>query len=168
MRTMTWILWWMLSAWIVAWPAASAMAAADVEQQGELRRERDPQPGAADAPTISFIDSPSAHCYQPVPTQDVCYIAWQAMYVTAAPNYMIKLTVDLDGRRVLNVAGFFQTYISLDRSTTGPNGFRVACGPPSATDPLLGNSYSFTIRAQDSANLSSANYGSVTCPAFVN
>lgn len=167
MRTTTWILWWMTSLPIVAWPAASVLAA-DVEQQGELRRERDPQPGAADAPTISFIDSPSAHCYQPVPTQDVCYVAWQAMYVTAAPNYMIKLTVDLDGRRVLNVGGFFQTYISLDRSTTGPNGFRVACGPPSATDPLLGNSYSYTIRAQDSAMLNSANYGTVTCPAFVN
>lgn len=162
MRTIGWILVTAASLW------SAAAAAAEVEQQGELRRERDRMAGAADAPTISFIDSPSAHCYQPAPTQDVCYVAWQSMYVTASPNYMIKLTVDLDGRRVLNVAGFFQQSITIDRSTTGPNGFRVACGPPSATDPLLGNSYSYTIRAQDSANLSSANYGTVTCPAFVN
>lgn len=163
MRTIRWMLLWTMPLLAAAWPVAAA-----VEQQGELRRERDPPAGAADAPTISFIDSPSAHCYQPFPTQDVCYVAWQSMTVTAAPNYMIKLTVDLDGRRVLNVAGFFQTSMTLDRSSAGPNGFRVACGPPSAADPLLGNAYSYVIRAQDSAMLNSANYGTVTCPPFVN
>lgn len=168
MRTSFLPMLWIACTW--AWAVAPAGAQSQVEQQGELRRERDaPAQGTtAAAPTISFIDSQSAHCYQPNPAQDVCYVAWQSMYVTASPNYMIKLTVELDGRRVMNVAGFFQTTLSIDRSSSGPNGFRVACGPPTVADPLLGNSYAYTIRAQDSAMLNAANYGSVTCPPFVN
>jgi hypothetical protein len=168
MRTIFLALLWTACSW--AWASLPARAQTEVEQQGELRRERDasPQGAGGAAPTISFIDSPSAHCYQPNPAQDVCYVSWQSMYVSAAPNYMIKLTVELDGRRVMNVAGFFQTYLSIDRSSGGPNGYRVACGPPTVADPLLGNSYNYTIRAQDSAMLNAANYGTVTCPPFVN
>lgn len=141
-------------------------SAETIQYDGEAGRERSAGDGTR-VPTIGFIESPSAHCYQPDPLQDVCFVAWQSIYVTASPNYMIKLTIDLDGRRVLNVQGFFQTSMYLDRGVAGPMGFRVQCGPPSVAEPEVGNSYAYVIRARDSADLSSANYGTVACPAFI-
>ena len=105
----------LLMAAVIAFPAASPAQppASEVEVLGDMVRERDApvegkKPGSVGA-KISFIDSPSAHCYQPNPAQNVCYVAWQYLSVSASPNYMLYLTVELDGRLVLNVRGFFQT-----------------------------------------------------------
>ncbi len=139
------------------------------ERDGEnLREIYAPAEGeSANQPMIGFIDSPSATCYQPDPAQDVCYINWYYTSVDASPNYMISMTVAInDFGIVANVAGFFQTsmyvpYNMLDR------GFKVACGPLGASgSPYLGKAYAWTIRARDSANLKSANYGTVYCPAY--
>jgi hypothetical protein len=118
------------------------------------------------APDIGFIDSPTNTCYQPDPAQDVCYINWYYMSVSASPNYIISMTVDLNAfGPVIRYSGFFQTsmyapYNMQDR------GIKVACGALGAGgNPYFGNAYAWTIRARDSAGLKSANYGTVYCPA---
>ena len=62
------------------------------EVQGESVREiaAPPTGEAPQQPDISFIDSPSATCYQPDHTQNVCYIAWYYLSVDAGANYMIS------------------------------------------------------------------------------
>lgn len=124
---------------------------------------------------IGFIDSPSASCTRLKGNE--CYINWDYIYVNAAPNYMIVLRVTIgpsgSAQNVaLNVNGFFQTSMYIDHGILG-NGIPVKCGPaapPSctpATDSLcfpMGTAYSYTIKAKDSAGLSSANYGTVNCP----
>ncbi len=131
-------------------------------------------PGPA-VPTIGFIDSPSATCFQPDPAQDICHVNWYYLSVTAAPNYMVSLWVVMNPNVVAKTSGFFQQSMYIPGSQLGI-GFKVQCGPPvddttSCTAPCtflkVGNSYGYTIRARDSANLSSANYGTVTCPAFI-
>jgi hypothetical protein len=63
-------------------PAQATDPAPDVrivksEVQGSNRREiLSPQSNSTNTPLISFIDSPTAACYQPDVTQDVCYINW--------------------------------------------------------------------------------------------
>lgn len=139
------------------------------EVQGSNRREiLAPGTTTPEVPRIGFIDSPTATCYQPDRTQDVCYINWYYLYVDAAPNYMVSMNAAINVfGKVANYRGFFQTsmyapYNMHDR------GFKVACGAlGSGGDPELGASYPYTIRATDSAGLSSANYGTVLCPAFV-
>jgi hypothetical protein len=120
---------------------------------------------------IGFIDSPTATCYQPDHRVDECFINWYYLSVSAAPNYMINMWVTLnDIGGVAIYQGFFQTsmyapYNMHDR------GFRVACGPLVPGDPGVtpdhGNTYGYAVRARDSAGLSSANYGTVYCPAFI-
>ena len=124
------------------------------------------QANAPAQPNIGFIDSPSAICYQPDPAQDVCYINWYYMSVSASPNYMITMTVVLNNLGTMEqVHGFFQTSMYVPYNMQG-QGFKVACGPLGAGgNSTLGNAYAWTIRARDSANLSSANYGTVYCPA---
>lgn len=120
-----------------------------------------------EAPEISFIDSPSVTCFQPDYTQDVCYINWYYQSVDANPNYMIAMTTTLNAiGPVARVGGFFQTSMYVPYSMLG-DGFKVACGALGAGgNPALGNAYAWTINARDSANLKSANYGTVYCPAF--
>ncbi len=120
------------------------------------------------APTIGFIDSPTSVCYQPDPSQDTCYINWYYLSVSASPNYMIAMTVTLNTiGTVARYNGFFQTSMYVPYNLQG-QGFKVACGAPGAGEagPNLGNAYAWTIRATDSNNLKSANYGTVHCPAF--
>lgn len=130
------------------------------------------------APLIGFIDSPSAMCFQPDSSQDVCYVNWYYLSVDATPNYMIDMWAVLNPKVVLKVKGFFQTSMYVPGQSLGL-GFRVQCGPP-VDDPSscpsppgscvplkVGNSYAYTVKAKDSANLGSANYGTVTCPAFL-
>lgn len=125
------------------------------------------QANAPAQPDIGFIDSPSAVCYQPDPGLDACWINWYYLSVSSSPNYMITMTVTLNPRPVAHVQGFFQTSIYVPFNMLG-DGFKVACGPLGAGgNPTLGNSYGYTIRARDSANLGSANYGTVYCPAFI-
>ncbi len=121
---------------------------------------------APQQPNIGFIDSPSATCYQPTPGSDECYINWYYLSVDASPNYMITMTTFLNNfGPVAHTQGFFQTSMYVPYSMLG-KGFKVACGAAGAGGiPQLGNAYAYTIRARDSANLSSANYGTVYCPA---
>jgi hypothetical protein len=139
------------------------------ETQGENTREIVALEASAapEQPNISFIDSPSATCYQPDPNQDTCYITWYYMSVDANPNYMITMTAVLNNfGPVAHVQGFFQTSMYVPYNMLG-QGFKVPCGSPGAGgNPGLGNAYAYTIRARDSANLSSANYGTVYCPPF--
>ncbi len=139
------------------------------ETQGENLREiyAPPQGEAPEVPNISFIDSPTATCYQPDPAQDACYLNWYYMSVDAYPNYMVAMTVTVNSVGVVaRLHGFFQTsmyapYNMFDR------GFKVSCGALGAGgNPGLGNAYSWTIDARDSANLGSANYGTAYCPAY--
>jgi hypothetical protein len=113
-------------------------------------------------PTISFIDSPSATCYQPDPSQNTCYIEWTYLYVTASTSqYIISMTVSLDNHIVAYHSGFFQTSMYIPDDMVG-HGFKVACGPRNAIG--LGKTYAYTLRARETGGLSAANYGSVTCP----
>ncbi len=140
------------------------------ETQGENVREIvAPEAGAAPQQVnIGFIDSPSATCYLPDPSQDSCYIAWYYMSVDASPNYMITMTATLNNfGPVAHVQGFFQTSMYVPYNMLG-QGFKVPCGSPGAGgNSQLGNAYAYTIRARDSAALGSANYGTVYCPPFV-
>ena len=122
--------------------------------------------GDGDSPDISFIDNPSAVCMNPVPNTGACYIQWSYWYVQASSsNYLITMTVEIDGRQRANVSGFFQNYMYLSGDMFGP-GFKVVCGQPGASgEPALGLSHSYTIRARETGGLSAANYGSVYCPA---
>jgi len=137
-------------------------------QEGNVREVTAPPTGnAPQQPNISFIDSPSATCYQPDHTQNNCYISWYYLAVDANPNYMITMTATLnDFGPVAHTQGFFQTSMYIPYNMLG-QGFKVACGSPGAGgDPQLGNAYAYTIRARDSAALGSANYGTVYCPPF--
>ena len=139
------------------------------ETQGENLREiyGPPQGDVPQQPNISFIDSPSATCYQPDPGRDECHLSWYYLSVDAAPNYMITMTLSLNAiGPVAHTQGFFQTSMYIPYNMLG-EGFNVACGAPGAGgDPQLGNAYGYTIRARDSAGLSSANYGTAYCPAY--
>ncbi|HOU12170.1 MAG TPA: hypothetical protein PKZ84_03575 [Anaerolineae bacterium] len=117
-------------------------------------------------PTIGFIDSPSATCYIPDPGQDSCYINWYYLSVGASPNYMITMTATINNiGPVAHTQGFFQTSMYIPYNMLG-QGIKVPCGSLGAGgNPQLGNAYAYTIRARDSAGLSSANYGTVYCPA---
>jgi len=113
-------------------------------------------------PTISFIDSPSATCYQPDSSRNTCYIEWSYLYVSAsASQYIISMTVSIDNRLVAYHSGFFQTSMYIPSDMMG-RGFKVACGLRNASG--LGNSYAYTLRARETGGLDAANYGSVTCP----
>ena len=139
------------------------------EVQGESRREISAPPTgkAPDQPNIGFIDSPSATCYQPDHTKNECYISWYYLSVDASPNYMITMTAFLNNfGPVAHTQGFFQNSMYVPYTMLG-QGFKVACGAKGAGgDPSLGAAYAYTIRARDSANLGSANYGTVYCPPY--
>lgn len=138
------------------------------QTQGENSRQISAPAGEApNAPNIGFIDSPSATCYQPDSAIDECFINWYYMAVDAAPNYMITMTASLNAiGKIAHTQGFFQTSMYVPYNMV-PNGYKVTCGALGAGgNPYLGNAYAYTIRARDSANLGSANYGTVYCPAF--
>jgi hypothetical protein len=130
----------------------------EVQASGEL---------APDQTLISFIDSPTASCYQPNPAQDMCYINWYYMSVSASPNYIISMTATLNNYGIVaDFQGFFQTSMYVPFQMNG-KGFQVPCGAlGDGGNPHLGNAYAWTIRARDSTGLKSANYGTAYCPAF--
>ena len=134
---------------------------------GDTTREIVAPPGtdAAEAPNIGFIDSPSASCYKPDPAVNECYVNWYYLSVDAYPNYMITMTVQLNNAFAATYYGFFQTSMYAPYNMRG-NGIKVPCGAlNSGGNKYLGAAYPYTIRARDSTNLSSANYGTVYCPA---
>ncbi len=80
------------------------------------------------APNIGFIDLPTSTCYQPDPAQDTCYINWYYISVSASPNYIISMTVDLNAfGQVIRYAGFFQTSMYAPDNMQD-RGIKVACG----------------------------------------
>lgn len=128
------------------------------------------------SPNIGFIDSPSAICFQPDPSQDVCQVNWYYLSVDATPNYVVSMWVLLGTKVIMKQTGFFQTSAYIPGANLGL-GFKVQCGPPvddtsycsgpPCTPLKVGNTYSYTVRAKDSANLTAANYGSFSCPAYI-
>jgi hypothetical protein len=113
-------------------------------------------------PTISFIDSPSATCYQPDTSRNSCIIEWSYLYVSASSSqYIISMTVSIDNHLRAYHSGFFQTAMYIPSGMVG-HGFKVACGPRNASG--LGKTYAYTLRARETGGLGAANYGSVTCP----
>lgn len=121
---------------------------------------------AGETPSISFIDSPTATCYRPQEFGQSCVIQWNYLYVTAgASQYIVEMTVEIDGRLRGISTGFFQTSMYAPSSMVAP-GYWVACGQPGAGgDPARGRLVDYTIRARETGGLSSANYGFVSCPA---
>jgi len=141
------------------------------EIQGENRREiavpAPPDGASPQAPDIGFIDSPTVACVQPDPTKDECLINWYYMSVDAYPSYMLEMTATINAfGHVAHYQGFFQTSMYVPYNLNG-NGFKVPCGAPgSGGNAYLGASYSWRIKARDTGNLTSANYGTVYCPAY--
>lgn len=119
-----------------------------------------------ESPNISFIDSPGATCYRA--SVETCYLQWSYLSVSASTSqYIISMTVSIDGRLRSYHSGFFQTsmYIPYDMLA---HGFKVACGWRGASStPGLGFSHDYVIRAAETGGLKAANYGTVTCPADV-
>jgi hypothetical protein len=148
----------LLLAWgmVLAAPGTKTQQVIDAAQSLSNQRE-------VASPDISFIDSPAASCELAETKYNLCYLTWSYLSVNAFPNYMITMTVSVDGKARARYSGFFQTgmYVPPEMSTIG-----VACNVPSSGNaPVLGATHSYTIRARDSAGLTAANYGSVTCPA---
>jgi hypothetical protein len=124
--------------------------------------------GDARSPDISFIDSASPTCHLPVAGTGACYIEWSYLYVEAAAgSSIISMTVTIDDHVRAYHAGFFQTSMYIPGDMTKP-GYKVSCGElGSGGTPNLGAAYAYTIRARETSGLSSANYGTVSCPADV-
>jgi len=159
-----------LSALTVLWLSVVLRASAappGPDDPGSMPPQRERQ-GEPEAPLISFIDSPTAQCYQPEPHKDTCYIQWYYLNVTAtSPQYIISMTVSIDNRKRAYYGGFFQTSMYVPQEMSSP-GFRVACGPPGASGvPDWGASHTYVIRAKETGGLKAANYGSVYCPADI-
>lgn len=115
------------------------------------------------SPDISSIDNPNASCILPRANTGTCYITWSYLYVDADPNYIITMSVGIDGKALARYTGFFQTSMYVPSELLV---FRVPCGAPgSGGNPNLGANHSYAIRARDSTGSGAANYGSVTCPA---
>lgn len=141
-------------------------------QEGNLREITAPDNAALDSynpdqPQIGFIDSPTVACVQPDPAKNECFINWYYLSVSADPSYIISMTVRLnDFGYVANYSGFFQKSMYVPYNMN-PLGYKVACGAlGSGGKPQLGMGYGFTIRARASDGLSSANFGTVYCPAY--
>ncbi|HSD85640.1 MAG TPA: hypothetical protein VLG46_17390, partial [Anaerolineae bacterium] len=131
------------------------------EEADQNRREIQ---AAGEAPDISFIDSPGATCYRA--SVGVCYLQWSYLSVSASTSqYIISMTVSIDGRLRSYHSGFFQTSMYIPYDMLKP-GFKVACGWRGASGaPGLGYSYDYVISAAETGGLKAANYGTVTCPA---
>ena len=146
-------------------PQPPPPAATDPAGAGLPHREGS---GDGRSPSISFIDSPSPTCHLPVAGTGACYIEWSYLYVEAtAGSYVVSMTVTIDDRLRAYHAGFFQTAMYIPGDMTDP-GYKVNCGElGSGGTPNLGAAYAYTIRARETGGLSSANFGTVTCPADV-
>jgi hypothetical protein len=153
----------LISASTLAVRAAGPIGTLIMEEAFGARREIQSDK-EIDQPTISFIDNPSATCYQPETSRNDCYITWNYLYVTASSSqYIISMTVSIDDRLVAYHSGFFQTSMYVPGDLFG-RGFKVACGPRDAIG--LGNTYAYTTRARETGGLSAANYGAVRCPGL--
>jgi hypothetical protein len=152
------------------WGGVVVKAEAAIAQQASATPPptRQARQGDPSAPEISFIDSPTAQCYMPEMHKDTCYIQWDYLQVSASTSqYIISMTVAIDGQMRAYHSGFFQTSMYVPTDMFRP-GLRVTCGPPGSNpNPFLGKTYAYTIRARETGGFAAANYGSVTCPADV-
>jgi hypothetical protein len=141
------------------------VAAAPVSGTPEMPRQEHqetPEPS-----TITTLENPSPTCYRPVAGTGSCYIQWAYLNAVASSSqYVISMTVTIDGELRAYHSGFFQTSMYVAGNLYGP-GFRVTCGFPSSAGEALGNTYGYTVRARDTSGHLAANYGTVTCPADV-
>jgi len=145
---------------LLAAPAAFLAAAASADTGA--RRER---AGGAEAPAISFIDSPSATCDRAEKLSSTCWLSWEYLYVAAdAGQYLVEMTVEIDGRLRAVMQGFFQTYAFVPAEMLAP-GFAVPCGAPGdGGDPNRGAAVAYVLRARETGGLTAANYGTAWCP----
>lgn len=118
-----------------------------------------------ETPSISFIDSPTASCEREQKLSRTCVVDWQYLYVAAGANqYMLEMTIEIDGHLRAVMAGFFQTWMFVPADMLTP-GFEVPCGAPGeGGDPNRGAAVSYVVRARETGGLTSANYGTVYCP----
>mgnify|MGYP000350859004 CR=1 FL=1 len=153
-------IWWSLTRLSPAQARAATQAVVTEEPNQRLRQE------APDAPTISFIDSPTPQCQIVDREKDLCAIRFYYLQVYAADTqYIISMSVRIDNRIRGYFSGFFQDamYVPGDMFAQG---YSVRCGPPgSGGNAYLGKSYTIVIRARETGGLSSSNYATVTCPA---
>jgi len=151
----------MLSAQGQTSPSSANVVPPRREVSGQAQTTNDGQ-----APNISFIDSPNPTCYLPEAGTAVCYIKWSYLYVSASSGQnVISMTVSIDDHLRAYHSGFFQSAMYIPGGMTTP-GYQVTCGSPgSSGNEEVGETYSYVIRARETGGLSSANYGSVTCPA---
>lgn len=154
----------LLLAWGTVWAAPGLQAAPD-----QLAATTFPTPThlpdqpVVNSPDISFISSPTASCVLPRANTGICFVTWPYLYANAAPNYMITMTVSIDAQPRALYSGFFQNSMYVPSEMLV---FRVACGAAgSSGNPNFGMSHQYVLRARDTAGLTAANYGSVTCPA---
>ena len=138
-------------------PAAPATSVSLHQSGGEVTEDV--------KPSISFIESPSATCYNLAAGTGACYIVWDHLAVTAgAGSYIITMTLAIDDRLRAYYSGFFQTGMYIPAGMHG-SGFRVSCGAPQSGGVVgLGSRHTYTIRARESSGLAAANYGTVYCP----
>lgn len=118
-----------------------------------------------ETPSISFIDSPTASCEREQRLSGTCAVDWQYLYVSAGDGqYLIEMTIEIDGRLRAVMAGFFQTWMYVPADMLTP-GFHVPCGAPGeGGDPNRGAAVSYIVRARETGGLTAANYGTVYCP----
>jgi len=154
----------LLLAWGVVQAAPALKGSPGIEAASTIATPTPlPNQPALVSPDISFIDSPTASCILPRTNTGTCYITWSYLYVDANPDYIITMSVGIDGKALGRYTGFFQTSMYVPPELLV---FRVPCGAPgSGGNPNLGANHSYAIRARDSSGLSAANNGSVTCPA---
>lgn len=124
------------------------------------------EPGEINA--ISIIQSNSPSCLLPVPRTGTCYIKWGEISVsTTDGSYINYLYIKINNKGVAYHRGFFQQYMNIPSEMYG-SGFRVTCGFPGAGGtPDFGNIYTYEIRAADTSGATTANFGSVLCPADI-
>ena len=134
------------------------------EVEGENSREIW-GPAHLEKPSIGFIDSPTPYCYQPDAAQDECLINWASISVEGTPANMEVMTVTLKAiGPVARYQGYFQDSIHIPHGMNG-TGFQVACGAPGAGGMAqMGNSYDWTIEAEDTNGLVATNSGTLYCP----
>lgn len=127
-----------------------------------------PEPqGTPQVSAVTTLQNPSPTCYRPVAGTGSCYIQWAYLNAVASSSqYVISMTVTIDGRLHAYHSGFFQTSMYIPGDLYGP-GFRVTCGFPSGAGDGLGNAYSYVVRARDTSGDLATNSGTVICPADV-
>lgn len=153
-------------------PPLRVLSAAEVARNQPQTIPTDPvnriETQSAGTNAISLIQSNSPTCVLPVPHTGVCYIKWGEISVNTTDSaYISYLYIKINNKRVAHHRGFFQQSMYIPDGMYG-KGFRVTCGlPGEGGDPDFGKIYNYEIRATDSSNATTANYGSVLCPADI-